>query len=296
MIKKTAFLFMLAAGHCLAQPYEPLLNSQNEWQFTSCFFGCLTDMYHTDGDTLVDGLNYKILDGYHYISRTFLLREEVSERRVYLNIVDPGINREYLLYDFSLGVGDSIDIKNPITPFVENAGYYQVDSIVPRPLNDGNNYRHFYLSPTPSNTVSSTTAVWIEGLGSLSIINAPGGYPDINGVGHLSCFFKDGGSVYSNLDSIDSCQPEILDVPRLYDPLAAVELVNDPSADVVQLFGAEQVRYLDLYDIKGKRLSSFTNKGSKQLTISVSGYPPGVYLLITQTRDFSKRMFKVLLR
>jgi hypothetical protein len=296
MIRKTAFLFMLAAGPLLAQPYEPLLNSQNEWQFTTCFSGCITDMYHTDGDTLVGGLNYKILDGYHYISRTFLLREETSERRVYLNIVDPGINREYLLYDFSLEVGDSIDIKNPITPFAENAGYYQVDSIVPHPLNDGNSYRHFYLSPTPSNAVSSTTAVWIEGVGSLSIINAPGGYPDINGVGHLSCYFKGGTSVYSNLDSIDSCQAEILNVPTLYDPLARVELVNDLPAGVVQLFGAEEVRYLDLYDIRGKRINSFTNKGRNQFTITVSGYQPGVYLLVVQTRDFSKRMFKVLLR
>jgi hypothetical protein len=292
-----AMLFALLLGQPLfAQAYTPLLESTNEWQFTTCFSGCITDMYHTDGDTLVDGLSYKILDGYHYISRTFLLREETSERRVYLNIVDPGINREYLLYDFSLEVGDSIDIKNPITPFAENAGYYQVDSIVPRPLNDGNSYRHFYLSPTPTNTISSTPAVWIEGLGSLSIINAPGGYPDINGVGHLSCYFKEGTSVYSNLDSIDSCQAEILNVPTLYDPLARVELVNDLPAGVVQLFGAEEVRYLDLYDIRGKRINSFTNKGRNQFTIPVSGYQPGVYLLVVQTRDFSKRMFKVLLR
>lgn len=63
--------FLLCGLQSQAQEYVPMLNGTNEWKVTNCFFGCITDTYFTDGDTLVDGLNYKILDGYHYISRSF---------------------------------------------------------------------------------------------------------------------------------------------------------------------------------------------------------------------------------
>ncbi|MBV1924470.1 MAG: hypothetical protein KUG68_10640 [Flavobacteriaceae bacterium] len=158
-MKKLLSIFLLICFTPLfGQEYKPLLDDYNEWHQTYCFFGCYTDIYYTDGDTIVDGLDYKILDGYHYISRSFLLREEVQERKVYLNLTLNGISTEYLLYDYSLAVGDSIDMKNPITPFPEDAGYYTLDSIVPRPLVDGNEYRHFYFKPSESNNVSFNKA------------------------------------------------------------------------------------------------------------------------------------------
>ena len=39
----------------------------------------------------------------------------------------------------------------------------------------------------------------------MSLINAPGGTPDVNGSGKLSCYFNDGNLVYSQLDSISQC-------------------------------------------------------------------------------------------
>ena len=91
---------------CLGQPYEPLLAESNQWHITTCNFGCITDVYYTNGDTIADGLNYKILDGFHYFSRTFLLREELVTKKIYFKKIFPTNNREYLLYDFSLNEGD----------------------------------------------------------------------------------------------------------------------------------------------------------------------------------------------
>jgi hypothetical protein len=210
MKKRLNFLFYFFSALLFSQDYVPLLDDYNEWQVTNCYFGCLTDFYYTDGDTITDGYNYKILDGYHFISRSILLREDILEKKVFLNFIQETGNTEYLLYDFSLNIDDSIDMKNPISPFIENAGYYNLDSIISRPLVNGNDYRHFYLSPSESNIVSTTNAIWIEGAGSLSLINAPSGDPDINGVGHLSCFYKNGDYFYANLDSIDSCEPTII--------------------------------------------------------------------------------------
>ena len=113
------------------------------------------------------------------------------------------IRKEVVLYDFDLQQGDSIDIKNPISPFLSNPGFYIVDSIVSQQLNDGLFYDFFYLSSL--SPLINESAVWIEGIGSLSLINAPGGTPNVNGSGKLSCYFNNGTLIYSQLDSISSC-------------------------------------------------------------------------------------------
>ena len=281
---------------CLAQDYKPLLDNFNEWHVTNCDYGCSTDVYFTDGDTIVDGKEYKILNGYHFISRTFLLREELALRKVYLNFVAQSGNKEYLLYDFSLNVGDSIDIKNPISPFPNDGGFYKMDSIVNRPLADGNDYRHYYLSPTPSNTISNTTAEWVEGLGSLSLINAPGGYPDINGAGHLSCFFKNGELFYSNLDSISNCEPYILSTNIGNSSLEKVTLNTLIKNGQCEMYNAENIRFVDVFDLNGRKLSKIKTNGQEQLSLDFSNFSTGIYLVVAHSAKFEKKVFKVLVK
>jgi len=293
-MKKFLFLYLFAFSiPAFSQDYKPLLDTYNEWQVTNCFFGCNTDRYWTDGDTIVDGVEYKILDGFHFISRSFLLREEVANRKVYLNFVD-GNEDEYLLYNFDLNVGDTFDMKNPVSPFPEDAGMYQLDSIILRPLSDGNDYRHFYFSPTPSNTISTTNAVWVEGAGSLSLINAPSGLPDINGVGHLSCSFKNSVSFYTNLDSITSCEPFIvLDIDEVSNPLFEVNVTTLVSNDICTMTNTHNVRFIDIYDLNGRRVLETTNNGSQEINLNLSSFKSGVYIIVMNTKQFQKRTFKI---
>lgn len=210
MIHRLAVLMILTLCNTAAsaQSYTPMLDSYNEWNLTSCYFGCLTDPYWTDGDTLVDGKLHKILDGYHYLERKYLLREVVEDRKVYFTwVIDEQNWEEYLLYDFSLEVGESFEMKNPLSPFPLDGGSFILDSIVPRPLVDGALYDHYYFSPAPGNTISDHNAVWVEGVGSLSMVNAAGGDPDITGAGALSCYYKEGSLFYRQLDSIEACVP-----------------------------------------------------------------------------------------
>ncbi len=277
---------------CIAQDYKPLLDNYNEWQFTYCYSGCLTDMYFTNGDTLVDGKTYKVLDGYHYISRTFLLREEVESRKVYLNLVSASGNKEYLLYDFSLNVGDSIDIKNPISPFPTDGGFYKVDEIINEPLADGNEYRHFYLSPTPSNPISTTPAVWVEGVGSLSLINAPGGFPNINGVGEVTCSFKNGQLFYSILED---CEPLILgNMPQTtLNGVIVTTLIKDGQC---KIYNAENIQSISVFDLNGRKLKDIKTFGEKELTIDFSDFSQGMYFVVAHSISFEKKVFKVLLK
>jgi len=286
-------ILLVISSMGFSQNYTPLLGNYNEWQFSTCYNGCITDTYFTEGDTLVDNKNYKVLDGYHYISRTFLLREEVTTKKVFLNLIQPKGNTEYLLYDFSMNVGDSIDMKNPISPFVENAGYYQLDSIVSTPINN-KNHRFFYLSPTPSNTTSSNPAIWVEGIGSLSLINAPSGKPDFNEAGKLSCFFKEGSLYYSDLTVVSACSPNVLEIANDRQEASQPEIIK-LAEHHYQLTHAMNISSVHIFDLTGQKIKEMTNKDGDKVNINLSGYPSGIYLMVVTSNNQRHTTFKILL-
>jgi len=293
-MKRLLFFFaLLYGGSISSQDYKPLLGAANEWQLTNCLKGCLTDIYYTNGDTIVDGMSFKILDGYHYISRTFLLREDIANKQVHIKIFLPNRIEDHLLYDFSLEVGDSIKMNNPVTPFPVDGGYFLLDSIVNRPLASEELHRHFYFSPTPANEISTNNAVWIEGVGSLSMINAPGGEVDINQVGQLSCAFKETGLVYSNLDSIDGCQPFSLSIATITNPLDQVLVYTPNFQKTVVLENAEAVKFITVYDLNGKKMKRLFNTDAIRLVLEFSEFKSGIYLLKLQSKYGNIKIVKV---
>jgi hypothetical protein len=251
----------------IAQPYKPLLDNFNEWHFTTCFSGCNTDVYYTNGDTIVGGLSYKILDGYHYMSRTFLLREDVANRQVTMAKINPTKIDEFLLYDFGKNEGDTMELFNPNSPFIESPGYFRLDSIRSHPLEDGNSYRHFYWSPAPGNTSYIAYPVWVEGVGSLSLINAPGSQPDFNGVGQLNCFFKNSDAFYVNLDSIQSCEPvhvlgmETIEVPEWI-------IYPNPSSGIIQINGLKAEIFIEITSYTGELIKQVKITGLSPVDVS----------------------------
>jgi len=262
-------IFLFYNFHVNSQEYHQLLDHESEWHLTSCSSTCINDVYYTNGDTTYNGYQYKILNGYHYISRTFWLREDVSEKHIFLSY-DNGKSRiEVLLYDFSLQIGDTILLSNPITPFPSNGGFYKVDSIVSQNLLDNKSHNFFYLSPTASNQSSDELPVWIEGIGGLTLINGPGGTPDINRVGKISCYFNDGFLSYSQLDSLDRCTVKYVTglkeiqrhsnriYPTIFESILRLEDVSEVSEVVIYSLRGEEVyrRKLNHQSYKNLELS-----------------------------------------
>ena len=271
---------LLFAQKVNSQTYTPLLNQVNEWHFTTCFSGCLTDVYWTDGDTTVNGHTYKILDGFHYISRSFLIREDVQTRKVYMLINNPPAHSfEKLLYDFSIQVGDTMRMTNPISPFPENPGKFICDSIKMKQLVDSNYYRHFYFHPIDNVQASSNFAVWVEGVGSLSLINAPGGEPDENNVGNLTCFFKEGGSFYQKFEGHPICQATVL--PNKVKKLDYFETTvsHHLEGKTMQICTTRFPYTLKLLDIQGRQIGNTINVTSDKCTIDYSSFTAGLMLL-----------------
>jgi hypothetical protein len=279
-----------------AQNYTPLLGQLNEWHFTTCNFGCITDVYYTDGDTVVNGKNYKILDGYHYINRNVLLREDFAQQKVFVTITSPQFIEDLLLYDFSLKEGDSIQMRNPLTPFPLNGGYFILDSIRLHPLANGNESRNFYFSPTPSNTISNWNAQWIEGIGSLSMINAPGGSPDINQVGHLSCAFKNADLIYSKLDSIKACEPFYLGLSEVINPLKQIQLYSQSEKNHFLLTNTGDVNLVSVFGLTGKLIKTVNSNNEREIKLDLSDLSPGVYILKINQYNKKYRTFKTIVK
>ena len=296
MKKSLCILLLFLSNLALCQEYKPLLDTYNQWSLRYCFSGCSTDIYYTNGDTIVDAMNYKVLDGYHYISRGFLLREDVTEKKVYLKTILPSGIREYLLYDFSLEVGDSIDIKNPASPFIEDAGYYKVDAITLLPLVDSNLYRHFYLSPAASNTISENDAIWVEGVGSLSLINAPGGDPDVNSVGRVACMFKDGVSFYADLDIIEDCEDIILDKPLFQPTINNSKIINALVVNEFSVINIEPFFALAIYNLNGQLLQQINLNNQNTVTLNLSSYKPAMYLIVLKSQEATHQVLKALVQ
>ena len=284
-------LLSLTVLNAFTQSYTPLLNQYNEWKFTTCYFGCLDDKYYTDGDTIVDGDTYKILDGFHYISRTFLLRENVIEKKVYMKLSSSTARpNEFLLYDFSLSVGDSTEVYNPISPFPAEAGTFIVDSIIPKPLEDGNSYRHFYLHPIDPIQSGATRPVWVEGVGSLSLINAPGGTPNVNGVGKLSCFFKNDELFYRQLDSTSECSTDYS--VSIIEKIESNFIITRPNGEVYVKHNKEISFEVSLYTISGKLL--IQKWGTGEVYIRLNDFSKGVLLMQLTTKNGEVEVEKII--
>lgn len=265
-----------------AQLYQPLLKEANEWHLTNCYTGCFTDIYVAADDTLIKGKAYKILDGYHYISREFLLREEIASRKVYFLFIKNGKpEAEILLYDFSISVGDSMRFFNPISPFPSDPGYFTLDSIKPLPLNDGSITKKFYWSANDTIRAGVTNAVWIEGSGSQSLINAPGGFPDINQVGKISCHFKTGVLAYTDLDSINECADTYnLGKIELGINETQFSLFPNPVSSELQIKNAEEISAIEIFHPDGRLIfKTRVNKPQNHLLLDLSLIPSSVLII-----------------
>lgn len=278
MTKKIIFFyFILSCLPFFGQTYIPLLDTQNEWHFTSCYEGCITDIYYTNGDTLVNNKMHKILDGYHYISRTFLLHEDIEEKKVSLTKISPTRIDEYLLYDFGLEEGATFEMKNPITPFPEEGGLFVLDSIRNVEIWSGTTRKHFYFSPHETNQISTQNAIWVEGVGSLSMINAPGGHPEINEVGLLNCFFKNAELFYSNLTpEVTVCEPTILSLSQNKQQEIIVYYPEN-NKSICYLKNTENVKKIELFDLNGRKLAVFQNQFENEIRIDLQRFSNGMY-------------------
>lgn len=284
------FLFIQTTVY--SQSYIPLLNQKNEWHLGYCDENdCYKDVYHTVGDTIVNGNTYKVLDGYHYISKTFWLRENVQEKKVYIKTILNEPTEETLLYDFNLEVGDSMQLFNPITPFPDEAGYFTVDSIKIQPILNEQTGKFFYFSPSISNEEAyGMFPIWVEGVGSLSMITAAAGTPDYDETGQVACFWKDQSLFYHDPSRLEKCE-SVLNTKEQVLSQAQLALTKQKT---IWINRAENIQSITIYDGQGRQMHTEEFNQNKTIQIDVKHFPAGVYYLnATENRQNWRKTFLI---
>lgn len=207
---KIWFLFVLISIEISAQEYHPTLGDTNVWKIVSTFESTLTETYSTKKDTVLGGRNYKEFGLSNFLNVYGYIREDSVAQKIYIRPLEThNDTSEYVMYDFSLAINDSIELFSINDWLSESMGFYTVDSIKLTNI-DGTQRKKFFLSGKPHVYYGvKENPVWIEGIGSLGNFLYPGISVDEMNLGELSCFFKDSKLIYHS-SKFDSCDVFIM--------------------------------------------------------------------------------------
>jgi Secretion system C-terminal sorting domain len=141
-------------------------------------------LYRFSKDTMINSNHYKRLDvssdSINWVNTPYFFHEDSIENKVYLFYNDT----VGLLYDFSASTGDTVDVYNPAF------GTYSHPLIV-------NSVDSMLLSGKYHKTVQFSSNYWIEGIGDIYGIMAPG-REQIGVSETLVCYHLQGSLLYIN--------------------------------------------------------------------------------------------------
>jgi hypothetical protein len=245
--------------------YHPFPIDSAVWRMdvsmTSCGGYCYTYDLKMLGDTIIGSLSYKKILGYNRA-----LRDDPIQKKVY--IYSYPYNQEYLLYDFSLSVGDTVSNwwSEMSGPFGETFVISSVDSVL---INS--QYRKRLTIQQSGGWFSVQI---MEGIGSgqgLFMVLMPFEHYEL-----LTCFQGDGALIYSN-GSHTSCG-DLLSSKEINYLQTNVAVFPNPSNGKFQIKTEVGFNQLEITDVLGKTIykSEIKNRSAE---IDLSDKLPGIYFV-----------------
>jgi len=226
--------------------------------------------YSIEGDTVINEITYKAI----YTTPDSIFDATASE---YHSAVRDSANRwlfvpgdeseEYLLYDFNINEGDTIEINNPWEDGLRTLIAFNVDSVE---LSDGYYKRIGVGIYDPPSGQPHIIDQWIEGIGSTNGLFYSGWY--IMDLGYqLLCFHRNDTLVY--LHSPDGTCGYILVGSDERNSSLKVEVFPNPVTNVLTIKSSFDCA-VRIYDINGR----FVYTG-RDRTIDLSWLNTGIYYL-----------------
>ncbi len=265
---KLIFVFILGSyyANAIAQNYY-FPDSDAMWSICA-------DKYFVEGDSTLNDIEYKKYYRCAQLDTSFyaLLREDTLTREIFY--VKPDETQEYLLYDFSLEVGDTISVY-PIYYYnsfqIEVTG---IDSIL-----IGDNYRRKLLI---GDTSSYYSEFWIEGMGSTAGLFQAGTTGDPFGYfSNLLCYVEGNEVMYeynSNIGCFTTCGTAVENIANKIN----LSFFPNPAQDHLSFSSDEIIQHIVILDINGQQLYA---KAANQTNgeIEVSHLTEGIYLVLVKT-------------
>jgi len=277
MKKLLLIAIILLPAFIKAQQYVPFPDSNAYWN--EVFFSDQPNYKYTyfmKGDTTIDSLLYHKIysDDSTTISYIGGLRE--YKKRIYF--FNSYCTHNILLYDFNLTMGDSMRLSC-IQPMCDTATnfYAKVTSIDSVILTDMK-----YRKRLNFDDVNSYPS-WIEGIGSMSGLLYPSYYCStcmcfIESV----CFKQNDTILYVNPNDITvPCFDYISSINELNNKTDLITIFPNPATEQIQIKGEQSKAIsIDIYNMLGvKNYSLSCRQASSTISIDVSDFPSGVYIL-----------------
>lgn len=285
------FLFSLLFsffGLVVAQDYSPMIQSDNEWKFHSVmpdmdsgdfyykdYHVRFTDNTITLNDKLYWELEIRSRDRINDIATSdwtdwadagILLSENIDEKKVYVYYEEGFAQHslgEFLLYDFNLGIGDTVnllgfvdgDTSEPVTiTNITNESIYGVENVKTYHFEEMTGF-NFRIYEGIGNTMGLFTATVMQDFG-----------------WELTDFGK-------NLS-----QGEVSSIIS--------KIYPNPFTNQIQIASQKPIKQLELYDMTGKLIQSKTTLA--ELNSNVNSLKSGIYLLTITYSNNSKETFKLM--
>lgn len=300
----------------ISQNYEPLIETNKRWNMTRHLFDNQTYTYTArikKIDTLINGEIYQkvVSDTIHPLTpeqaKGFLgyIREDFTTKKVYYTILDTNVlpfyfeeDEERLLYDFSLELGDTIEVMNtyecpPIEEGFVSLKVVEIDSIQ---LLDNSKRKRWHLQGLNNGEIVR----WIEGIGSefgLYMSSCP--YTAMHWYTYsLLCYYEDDTQLYQE-EGENTCSffwtSNIEEYAQNNSLFKAYPNPNQGEFEV-KLKEAKEIKNIEVFGADGKRLTfKSTNSNSSSATIQIKDPTKGVYWIkvTTQNGDYHTTKFVI---
>ncbi len=242
------------------QSYEKMIKGNTLYNYFDTYMGPppkYSTLYRFSNDTIIGSDHYMeleiSLDSINWYRSTCFFREDTLNQRVYLFYID----KNYLIYDFSLELHEPISIYNPVmgTDTVEMT-VTGTDSI--------------YLSGRYYKTMELDGYIyWIEGIGDIGGILNPGkqttGFKET-----LVCYYINGSLFYNN--------------PQYPDCFTIFEGIEENNTEIqllyennfYQILSPRTIINYSIYNSIGQLIFEKTTR-AEELLVNLESYKPGIY-------------------
>ncbi len=296
-MKKIALILICVINITLAfgQDYYPFPDSNAIWNIKSYWSPyTLIHRYGLYGDTTICGQIYKKVYQIHDDSTLNInnmsyyagIRENDS-KQIFVRLSED--EYEYLIYDFSLSVGDTV-ISNAPNGYL-NWVPCVITGIDTIQLENNQQRRRFKINDW------GEYEYWIEGIGSIGGLFQPVSDYFIGTINDLLCFKHNDTAFYINNPDCDKCFCSLLTSTKELNKVDyEVEIYPNPASTVLNIntesdIGESKIR---LFNSIGTLMETrFVNTYPVQFEIK--NFPPGIYTLhlTNGKQEYSARFIKI---
>jgi len=287
-IMKTTICSLLLSFSFLAAYSQKIhfTDSRNTWQGYAFDADGHTwqPFYHYTGDSIFNGITYKVLVNTSYGGNINFVREDTLQGLVYLLINNTGgINTDRILYNYNLKAGDSISYvwaQNRIDSVVSTDsvlinGVYHKTLYMKGNFVSGNNGGNATLTYTvvegigsPNGPLASKTVYYFEGQENLTCFEQSNAKVDIRLLSHYN---------YGVVDSFVNCSRVAIN--NISHRTSTVKVVPNPGGKASKLLFGYTISNgtITIINEMGQIVRSTPFSNSSELVIGDALTVPGIY-------------------